>query len=188
MPKLISRLSLPQLRNEAHVELHADFLNILGGNNVSQMGLTAVATPYSQLVTEEKKILDFVHKSLLTPEIEALDAKRDDLYRGLVEIVKANTHSGDPAKKEAAVKIKTIIDYYGDVSRRRLFDETTAIADLVDEISNNTANAELVTKIGAMTWCADLLAANTAFRTAFLARNDEIGERPGTKKMNEIRG
>ena len=186
MSRLVSRFRLSYLRAEAHVELHVEFMHILETRGVTLLGLTAVHAPYSSLLAREKEILDFMHKSLLTPGILELDKTRDDIYRGLVKAIKASTHSTSAARKAAAGKLVAIIKYHGYVPRRRSFDKTAAIADLVDELTAREGNAALVNETGVAAWCADLLAANTAFNEAFIARNSEIGQRPATN-MREIR-
>jgi hypothetical protein len=120
MTQLINRFRYANLRNEAHVQLHENFITLVATHMVEELGIKAIYDQYVRLFDDEKSALDRIVKSGLTGDILAFDAKRDQLFRGFVDAVKSGLNHFDTAKSSAAEKINFILARYGNIATRPL--------------------------------------------------------------------
>ena len=111
MADSIKRFQYERLRNEAHVQLHENFISLVKNHNAEEIGISAMFEQYIPLFETEKSALDVIAKSGLTDEIMMLDRKRDDLVRGFTYAVKSALNHYDEEKKNAAEKINLILNH-----------------------------------------------------------------------------
>ncbi len=185
MTELINRFSYANLRNEAHVQLHENFISLAGSHNLEELGIKSLYDRYMPLFEQEKATLDVISKSGFTDDILALDQERDHLYRGFFDAVKSSLNHYDEAKQKAAEKINFILTRYGNIASRPLDQETAAIDDLNREL-RETRNFEFLSALGLEGWLEHLVAANSSFDKMMMARYKETAEKP-TVNMRSAR-
>ncbi|MDR2906682.1 MAG: DUF6261 family protein [Bacteroidales bacterium] len=186
MKQIINRFSYANLRNEVHVQLHENFIALVAKHKVEELGIKAIYDPYVRLFDDEKSALDRIIKSDLTDEILALDAKRDQLFRGFVDAVKSGLNHYDATKVAGAERINFILARYGNIAARPLDQETAAINDLIRELQESPTSEQALA-LGVGEWVKYLFEANEEFEELMRLRYSETAKRP-TINMRQTRG
>ncbi|MDR0694898.1 MAG: DUF6261 family protein [Prevotellaceae bacterium] len=175
--KIITRFSYENLRNEAHVEFHTSFNSKVEQFTPEALGIAARYAIYKPLFDEEVQALDQIRKSARTYEIIKAERERDRLFRGLRNIGKSSLLHFDDAKRDAARKIKIILDYYGNITYKSYDEKSAALEDLHRELLK-PENFVPVTILGLDEWLAQLAQANDCFKALMVARYEETARRP----------
>jgi len=103
---------------------------------------------------------------VLTAEIQEADRVRDELRRGMVNVVKSALRHFDAAVRRAAERVKIVLDTYGNVTVKPLDEETSAITNILQDLGGEyRADALLV---GLDRWMAELSHANERFKMLML--------------------
>jgi hypothetical protein len=124
----------------------------------------------------EDNALKKIAKSALTEEIENSDHQRDHTFRGLVESnTTALTHHYDPNVTAAAKRIKVPLDAYGNLAAMPLNEETSAICNLLQELTGKYA-ADVQTA-GLSGWVNRLVECNNTLDALVKERNAENAEK-----------
>ncbi len=179
MTESINRFNYSSLRNEAHVQLHENFISLVKNHNLEELGIKSLYERYRPLFEQEKTVLDVIAKSGLTEEILEQDKKRDSLYRGFCDAVKSSLNHYDGAKQNAAEKINFVLTSYGNIAIRPLDQETAAINDLYSELQS-PQNLGFLTLLGLRDWLKKLIEANRSFDEMMMSRYKETAEKPTT--------
>jgi hypothetical protein len=129
--------------------------------------------------------LEIIRKSSFTALIVEKDGLRDNAYRGLSETVYTATRHYDPIKREAAERLLTIFDHYGNVADRPYNEETAAIINCVQDLWEKYPN-EIVT-LELTGWINELERTNNDFEKTVLDRNNEYAGKDSELKMIDIR-
>jgi hypothetical protein len=179
------RPHLERQRNDAHVALNRLLIERVEKYGATELGIFAIFGPYKELVAEEESVLDMIFGSRLTAKIEALDAERDHLYRGLADVVKGDLNHYDPAKRAAAAVVEGVLKHYGDATRRPMNEQTSVVYDVIREL-NEPANLPLVTLLELPAWLTRLGEVNRQLELAMGERFEELSKRP-EQRMQVIR-
>ncbi|MDR3133738.1 MAG: DUF6261 family protein [Prevotellaceae bacterium] len=182
---IIARFRYENLRNETHVEFHTGFNALVLKYTAETLGIKPLYDLYLPLYNEEVDTLDVIRKSELTAEIDAQDQLRDQLYRGFADTVKGNLNHFDPVKRQAAEKLEVILEHYGNIAAKTLYDETAAIEDLHRELLKQENFLQVAT-LGLGEWLGQLVQASRNLEGLLLNRVDEIAKRPDIN-MRSIR-
>ena len=183
--EIIKRFSFSRLRNETHVEFNTTVDALIIKYNPETLQIEDRYAVYKPLLAEEITALDVIRRSELTKEIERLDHERDSLWRGMESTVQANLHHWDPGKRQAAEKLETIMEHYGNMARKTLDDETAAIEDLHRELMKQE-NYNYVVALGLGDWLGQMVQTSRNLEALMANRNAELLQRP-TVKMQPIR-
>jgi GTP1/Obg family GTP-binding protein len=186
MENVIINLNYSHLRNEAHVELHDTVNDLFIKYPPPQLGIMPQYLVYKPLYDEELTALDVVRKSGYTDEVDEQDHVRDHVYRGFDDAVKSALNHFDATKREAAKRVKIVLDNYGNIAAKTLDQETAAIDDLLREYSSGSYPA-LIDTLTLNDWLKQLDIENRHFKDLMLARYDETAQRP-TTHMKAARG
>jgi hypothetical protein len=89
---IILRFRYENLRNEAHVKFHSNFIALVTKYGAETLGISQPYAVYKPLFDDEVAALDQILKSELTVEIQEQDHLRDQLYRGFTGNVKSFLH------------------------------------------------------------------------------------------------
>jgi hypothetical protein len=142
------------------------------------LGVTAQFTgDYVPKLTVEQKLLDMITKSRFTLKIVNKDHERDATGSGFVAAVKALTRYPLPEKSEPAAELYSILEHYGYLADRGYSEQTSATADILDELSL-PANKALLEATGLGFWVEELQRLNDEFSDLVRARDAEVGQRP----------
>jgi hypothetical protein len=182
---IITRFSYENLRNETHVEFHTGFNNLVTKYDPEKLGIKSPYDVYRPLYEEELATLDIILKSGYTPDIGVLDEERDRLYRGFADTIKGYRNHFDPGKRQAAAKLEIILDHYGNIARKSIYDETAAIEDLHTELLKQENFLHIAT-LGLGEWLGQLTQVNRNLQGLLMNRVDDVAKRPGIN-MRDIR-
>jgi hypothetical protein len=178
MNYLIRPTFLPRLRNEPYVELNRDFRDAAIARGLGSIGITDIMnTRYDPAYNLVVSRLDSLRGSEFTPEIRAQDHVRDSSLRGFILTVQGLTLHVDPAIRAAALKVKSILDSYGNIHDRPYNDQSAAIDDLAREL-RLPDHLALLTLLKIVAWLESIEEANALFVRLMQARYSEMGQRP----------
>ena len=158
----INRVDFRSLRNNEHFQCQTEFKALVtefdaGILKIEQLFENDYLPAYAALDEAITKIL----KNSFTDERSDSDRQRDQTFRGTVDTLNAGLNHFDPEVQEAARKLKIVFDTFGNVAQLPLNEETSAIYNLVQEITEN--HAASAAKLNLTLWLAKLKADNEAY-------------------------
>lgn len=106
-----------------------------------------------------------------TKTLKSLDDERDTLYSGLAGTINSGTKSPIAAQAEAAQVLHEVVKRYDVKTGAEYQQETMRIDQLCQDLRENYVPQ--ITTLNLTAWVEALLAKNTEFHTAMLARTDE---------------
>lgn len=176
----IIRIEFRSLRNEEHFQFMTDmnklFNPVLTIEGEQYVTIRNLYFEFGELYHKEDAAIERIRRNILTDPIADADMLRDNLYRGLMLFIDAFTYHSDPAKIEAARKLKIIVDNYGDFRRKSYNEETATIYNFVQDVKERCTDD--LRLIGGDEWLSKLDKANGAFETL-------MSERYGNNVENE---
>ena len=171
-------------RNEEHFFFHSEVVDLILQLNPATLKIQLLFNVYQNLLMQFDEALEKIVKSSITKEIEEQDHLRDGLYRGMRNYNKAMHNHFDPNFIKAAEKIQIVINKYGNLANKPMFDETASIYNILQELQDNYSQE--IQLIGLDTWVMKLDDANNKFKTLLHARYDETVQKT-TLKVKEVR-
>jgi Family of unknown function (DUF6261) len=177
---MIQTIFLRSLRNSEFIRFNKDVLSICSNNNPVALGipvqvaaLQTATVPLDDLFVKERG-------NLITPELEALDARRDDALTGIRVFAEAQTYHYDPVIEAAGQQVLSAMDKYGrNLPRLNYIAETEVIDSLTDDFSTDADLVAATTTLNLQEWVKELSTANTLFNSRYLARNTNYAAQPG---------
>jgi len=163
------------LRNDEHFQFHTEFRSLIIKEGPQNLKVQAQFDAYTPLYEKEDEGIKRITKSALTGKIKEADKARDDMYSGMAETNAAALKHYDPVVSEAARKLKILFDTYGDVSKKPLNEQTSAVYNILQELKGNYApQAQIVAIDG---WVIELESRNNAFDALMKQRFGETAAR-----------
>jgi len=168
----LNTIDTTKMRNDEHFQFMTEF-----GEAVTKFGgadglnIAAQYATFPALYAQEDTALKKIMKSALTAEIQAADFRRDQLLKGMTDTAKAAlNHFSDDVQK-AAKRLKILFDTYGNVARKPLNEQTSAVYNLLQDLYGTySADAD---KAGLTAWMDELQAANNEFARLMRDRFEE---------------
>ena len=159
------KLNKPDLHSYTggyHIEYHKRSYGIC-----SKFG-TVIDAPelidgYSGKVTQEDNVYKWTRRSDYTEKKAEADRNRDEVFTGIVGIVRANLRHFNPAIRDSASHVFNLLDNYGDLTHAGYDAETAGIDSVVTRL-NSEAYAISVQRLGLAYWVAELDNRNTQFK------------------------
>ncbi|MDR1864305.1 MAG: DUF6261 family protein [Bacteroidales bacterium] len=167
----IVKVNLWNLRNEEHFQLMTDVKGLAGSVGASALGIDPLFAAFVPLLEKEDTAMETIRKHELTDSITEADTQRDSVYRGLTLLVEAYGHSLNEAKREAASRIRAVIDHYGDFRYKSYNEETATIGNFLQDL--NSRCAADVALLNGQEWIDELTAANRTFDDLMNRRFDD---------------
>jgi len=130
----ISEIRKSHLRNDEHFMLHTEFHNLLSTAGAENLRVAAQFAAYTVLLNKEDEGLKKITKSALTARIHDEDKARDELYDGMTALNAALLKSPHENKREAAKRLKIVFDTYGNISKKPINEQTSAIINILQEL------------------------------------------------------
>jgi Na+/phosphate symporter len=172
----ITKIHLTNLRNDAHFQFHTEFSDLVKKHNQETLKVKPLFDAYLPLYEREDEALKKINKSVYTEKIQEADRARDEIFAGMVEVNNGMCKHFSKNIAEAAQKVKIVLDTYGNVAKKTLNEETSAIYNLIQDLrsekyGNETRDASL------MTWVDELEKRNKAFEALMKERFDETAHK-----------
>lgn len=142
MNQIVS-IPLSSLQLGTHLAFHQEVLRYIGLATAAELKIETQAPLYEAEVDVEQTVVNRPSSQRYTEQLADADGQRDDAVSVFVNVVKAQTRSVIPEKKEAAQQLRSVIDPYTDVAREAYMKETAAIRGLLTALKDEK-NASLV--------------------------------------------
>ncbi|MDR2732590.1 MAG: DUF6261 family protein [Fibromonadaceae bacterium] len=168
----ISKFNLLHLRNDAHFQFHAEFKDLVVKFNPQTLKVETLFSSYLPLWEREDEALKKINKSALTEKIQEADKARDEIFAGMVDINKGMCLHFNKQTAEAAHRVKIVLDTYGNVARKSLNEETSAIYNLLQDLRSEKYAADSSAS-GITAWADELEKRNQALDQLMKERFDE---------------
>lgn len=167
----ILRLNKHHLRNEEHFQFQTDVKTLIESLDAEQLKISSLFEHFLEVYLKEDEALEKIRKSLLTDPITDLDRKRDELFMNFKQLVKSHFSHFQTEKAEAARKIQTLIDHYGNITKKSYNETTASVYNFIQDIEASFSN-ELQT-LNAKDWIVQLKSFNNEFEELMNERHDE---------------
>jgi hypothetical protein len=139
--------------------------------------VTALLSQLYALLAIEGKLVDAVHVSEYTRQLEEIDKRLDRAVAGLGLAIDAALRYPDPNAVKAAERLLIRMkSFRGNIERRAYGEESAAVKILVAELQD--AYAPQVSTLGLGAWVTEIATEQAAFEQVFLLRSAEHVARP----------
>ncbi len=167
----IKNTHLLALRNDEHFQFMQFVIALVGEVGAAALKVVAQLAALTALHAQEDEALKKITKSALTAKINEADRARDGVFRGLVDAVRSFLNHYNPAAREAATRLMIVLDTYGNVAAKSHVEETSALYNLLKDLS--TTYAEDVQAMSLTGWLTELDRLNKAVEELLEGRADE---------------
>lgn len=158
----IKNVKSHELRNEEHFGFNTEVNDLIILFTAALLGIDTKYAKYLTLYNNEAEALDVIRKSAKTGKVGDADHRRDSTFSGFKFLVEGNTHHFVAKKREAAERLKIVLDSFGKINRKTYQAETAAIDTFVDVLlSDYLADLDL---LKLTEWVTELKANNEAFK------------------------
>jgi hypothetical protein len=164
------------MRNDAHFQFHTEFRDLVVKFDAETLKIKKQFDVYLPLYAREDEALKKINKSSLTQKIQDADKERDKVFANMVEVNKAMGRHFNPEIAEAANKIKIVFDTYGNVARKPLNEQTSAVYNLLQDLRSDKYKSAME-KSGILDWVNELEVRNLAFDKLMKERFDETASK-----------
>jgi len=168
----IETIATSMMRNDAHFQFHTEFKDLVIKFDADKLKIKSqFEGTYLPLYEQLDEIFKKIRKSALTEKIQEADALRDNMCIGINEISKTYLRHFDAEVCDAAKRVRVIVDTYGNIARKPLNEQTSAVYNLLQELQGKYK--EDIKKIGLEEWVNQLQITNQQFDTLVKDRYDE---------------
>jgi len=171
----ISKTYPYNLRNDSHFQFYTEFRNLVQSQGAENLKIAAQFEAWLPLYEKEDIALKKIVKSAITAQIQEADKARDDIYIGMVETNTGALRHFSPEVRNAAGRLKIVFDTYGNVPKKPLNDQTSAVYNILQELKGKYASD--ATLVGINAWVLELETRNNAFAELMRDRFDETASR-----------
>lgn len=152
---------------------------IVNGNSALVGALGTVWTTFTSAENAFDEAYAQTRKWAQTEEIEGLDTSRDQALSAFNNALKAMTASPNAQKQAGAKLLMNIREKYTLNASDEYMKETTAIAQMIQEMEENVQADQALTATGLIDWFQDLKQKNQAFLQKM---NERTAEQAGQQK------
>ncbi|MDR2882799.1 MAG: DUF6261 family protein [Alistipes sp.] len=181
----IKRIHLISLHNDEYWQFITRLADHIKASGAAAIKIEALHTRfvelYGQLDAAYKKIV----KSALSADIDAADRARDEVFRGMKDVVASALRHFKPEVKQAARRVKIVLDGYGDVTALGKSAQTAAVTNLLGDLAD-TKHANDCAMLDLIPWIGELDKRNIAVERLMETRFDEATARTDLS-MREVR-
>jgi hypothetical protein len=168
----IDYINTRNMRNDAHFQFFTEFRNLAQGDAAVLPKIQQLFDEWLRHYALEDDALKKIVKSVFTGKIQETDAARDEIYNGMVEINRATLKHFSAEKREAAEHLKILFDTYGDVAKKPLKDQTSAVYNILQELKGSKY-APFAAIVGIGEWIAQLETLNRELEALTAERSSE---------------
>ncbi|MDR2423702.1 MAG: DUF6261 family protein [Prevotellaceae bacterium] len=174
--EIIARANMTRYSTANHVEFHKLGAGICV-KYAAAIGSQSLIDGYEAAVVKESEVFKWIRRSEFTQKKIQADRRRDDLYRGLAETVKANLRHFDPQAYNAACHVDNLLKGYGDVVHLN-YDAETASIDSVVVLLRSDSFVDDAQLLRLTPWINELEIANNEFKQYVSKTAQEEIDRP----------
>lgn len=184
----LNSIDLAKLRNGEFSQFLVDVLSIVQQNDPTVLKVVSQHQNLTVSSQDIEKLFKVPSGSVLSDELLALDARRDEAITGLNAIITGFTYSTDPGAKQAALLLQNHLSSFGaNIARDSYQSETSSIRNILDDWQAKPPLTAALTTLNLGNWRDELASANTSFGEQYVARAVETGTAsPDTIKAKRI--
>lgn len=167
----IEKCPLSKLHNAQHGQFHVEVRDLIAATGAKELDIENFFGTYLPLCKKIDVAAGFVRKNAVTEQLAALDNERDVILRGFGNAVKSALDHFNQDYREAAARIRILLDNQGKIALKPYDEETFAINTLLQEC--NEQHSADIKLLGFEEWIAELDKRNKAFDTHMKGRYTE---------------
>jgi len=175
---------LSRFQNEEHYMYQTEFNGLIVIFTVASLLIATEYETYFPLYTDEGEALNFVRKSNYSEMLHATDVLRDNTIDGMDDAIKSGLRHFNPAIREASIRLKTLRDTSGDITKKSYDKESASVIKLLADLKGPYALDVKTTGIGE--WATELETKNNDFLSMQKSRYDEKDEKTRLR-MKQVR-
>ncbi|MDR2882203.1 MAG: DUF6261 family protein [Alistipes sp.] len=172
----IEKITLSHLRADAHFELMVDVRGAVKEAGPETLRVKPQFDALVAAIAQEDAVLKKIARSVLTAQIAEADHVRDGVFSGMRDAVKSALNHYVPATKAAAERVWNVLRAYGNVAARPHDEETSAVYNLLIELTGGKYMADAET-LGITGWLGELDRTNNAVQKLAAERYAETADR-----------
>lgn len=173
-------------RNPEHYQMHHDMLEVITVEFVTAFGIAALREKYQHLFDIENDCYLRNAAYQDTPELQAADRKRDNLFLYCSQTISTAELSPIEATAQAGKRLSYQLTPYKNAPRLTYASNTAAVTDFVEKM-RETTNAADITTLGLTAAIEALDEANKEFNRIYSGRSTELLFRSTSENMKSIR-
>jgi uncharacterized coiled-coil DUF342 family protein len=174
MVKFIQRVKPTHFTNKTHFEFMTETGTVLSTVDAVKLKIASQVKSFFSLLADEDAAILQVKKYETTDKISSLDAERDNIIRGINNLLKAALRHFDPQVRQAAERLTIVFDAVGEIANLPYDEETVAIVNLIQELGKLSAESEAT---GIAPWLTELNRINEELRSTMGKRYSEEANR-----------
>jgi hypothetical protein len=172
----LKKIDLHLFRNDEYDQFMSEMNKLFVEFTTETLGIVVQYAQFKVQLNDVESAMKVESGSSQTKLITDADAYRDQLDQGLELQVESYSYHWDQAVTEAARRIGRIISQYGNLRKLSYNEESSAIANKVQELTSATYAPDLEL-MNLTVWTGKLLDANNAFIATFSDRANEEASR-----------
>ena len=173
----ITKIDLRTLRNDEHFQFHTEFRDLVMTTGLDALNIQTQFDVYRSLFEQEDEALKKIMKSAITEDIQEADRVRDNTFAGIVAANKAALLHFRSEVVTAARRLQIVFNTYGNVARKPLNEQTSAVYNLLQELQDSYQNDVNTIGVFMADWVQELKQNNEAFAILVKDRYDESAQR-----------
>jgi hypothetical protein len=171
----IKEFKLSHLRNDEHFQFMQFVLALVKEIGAAALRVEPQNAALAAAHRQEDEALKKIMKSALTAQIDEADRARDGVFRGMAGAVRSAQDHFKADIRAAAVRLGIVMDTYGNVAARSHVEATSAVYNLLVELTTrHVADTEALDLGG---WITELDRLNREVEKLLEGRADEGAER-----------
>jgi hypothetical protein len=179
----ILRIGDSRLRHEEHFQCKTEIKVVIDRFDGVKEKLGAIYIRFSNLLEEEDRMLEVIHKSEVTARIAACDQRRDETTSGLFRHIDADCLHFDPARRQSANSLQIIRKHYMGITRQNVESQTASTNKMLQEFETKR---DLLNQLHLGEWVDHLRECNERTAKLIALRDSESATRP-VSQMKLIR-
>jgi hypothetical protein len=178
MAKFIQRVDTTHFKNKTHFEFMMEIKTVLSKIDVGTLKIAPQVESFFLFLEDEDESILQIRKYETTDKIGSLDSERDNILRGINNMLKATLRHFDPQVREATERLMIVFNTYGEIATLSYDEETAAIHNLIQELDRLNTESEMT---GIAPWLNELNRINEELRTTIGERYSEEAKRSHIK-------
>ena len=184
---MIKGINLRMLRNGELLQFIDSIIKAVEAKNPSALRLEVKLLALKKMYDILDALFKLPQDSLLTKDLENLDAQRDRAITGILKVIDGFSYHFDPTYVNAANLLDRNLTMYGpEIYSQNYQAESTTISNIIKDWDNQENLAEAVVLLGLRNWKDELDRSNNGFITRYAERNQEYS-RETLDKIKEKR-
>jgi hypothetical protein len=163
---------MTHLKSSEFLSFHRATLTIVTQNDPEALQVAVPTAAYSVQIAEFETLFKINAFNPLTVEIKELDQQRDEIFKGIHNLLIANTSHFTPAVRDAAHLLqKDLKKYNSTVAIENYNSETTDLKNIINDWRNKTELQNAAALLGLLDWMTELERLNQLFNSKYIDRN-----------------